>query len=878
MNGWLSTISWLVPRAERETWRREWQAELAYYARLGSLEERRIGRGWLLRRLTAALQHAIWLRGQSMRFELLAQDVRHAGRVLARRPGFSLAAVLTLALGIGGATVIFSAMHAVFWRPLPYANPAALVMISTVGASQSESAVPNSVSPPEFADWREQSRSFVDVAAVRDDGYALQEESGAVQISGTAVTPGFFELFGLRPIHGRSVATRDVEPGARPVIVLSHALWHARFGGDLTVVGRTIVIDGVGREVVGVMPREFNFPLDTEAWTPLAFTADDLTKQRGAHYLTAVARLKPGLSLASARSEMATIAVRLTEAYPRSNSGARVSVAPLRLGIVDEDVTPGMRLLFGAVGVVFLVACVNVSSLVLGMALGRTRDFAVRAALGATRSRLMRGLALESLLLAGAGGATGLLLAFYGTRAVASLESVGIPLLNETRVDLPVVIFAALATLAAACLFGMLPALQASRDLGQALGAGGRTTSARARVRARGALVTVEIALAVALLIGAGLLARSFLGLSRTHLGLDARGVQTVSLSLPAATYKDVERRALFVEQVLERIATRPDVEAAGAIFGLPLTDFTYFISAHDRDGQQLSQQDQNRLSVNVRVVTPGYFKAMGTPIATGRDFAPADRRGAPPVVVLNESAARLFWPGTGAVGRRITLGTRLGLGGDRAGGEVIGVVGDVRDVGPAAPGRPTLYLSHAQFPMGFLTIAVRAPETDDLVSWLRSSVASVDPTVPVFRVRTMEQFASRAVAQPRLYLVLIAVFAVTAIALAALGIYGVMAQNVAARAREMGIRLALGATRHDVVTLVVRSAGRLAVIGLAIGVAIALVARGAIRRLLVGVEPLDATTYLVVGVATLAVALASAWLPARRASRVDPAGSLRAE
>jgi putative ABC transport system permease protein len=878
----LRLLAWIVPTPERETWRREWQAEFSYYRTLTPATNGVPGGAWHLRRLTAALQHAVWLRGQTVRIELIAQDLRLAIRLFARRPGFTLASILTLALAIGGTTVIFSAMHAVFWRPLPYPNPSALMMISTTAAAKPDSALPNSVSPPDFADWRQQSTSFAEMAAVRDDGYALQGDRGAEQITGTAVTPAFFPIFGLAPVHGRVLLAADVEPGAPPVVVLSHALWQRRFGGDAGVVGRSVVLDGTSRQVVGVTARAMNYPLDTEAWTPLAFSVDDLTKQRGAHYLTVIGRLCAGVDLARARSEMAAIAMRLAEGYPRSNANSTISVAPLRDGIVGEKVAPGMRLLFGAVGLVFLVACVNVSSLVLGLALGRSRDFAVRAALGATRSRLLRGLFVESLLLAGAGGLAGVGLAALGARAIAGLDTLGIPLLDETRLDPQVILFAALATFAAACLFGMLPALQASRDVSRALATGARSTHDRARVRARGALVAVEIALAVALLVGAGLLARSFLTLVRTDLGIDLRGVQTISLSLPTAAYKDVERRAVFVDELMTRIAARPDIDAAGAIFGLPLTDFTYYISAYERDGVRLTSDEQNALSVNVRVVTPGFFRTLGIPVTAGREFQTSDRRGAPSVAILNESAARLFWPGTpaaAAIGRRIVLGTRLGLGGDRAGGEVVGVVGDVRDVGPALLPRPTLYIAHAQFPMGFLTVAARAPQQpDDLVNWLRASVAAIDPAVPVFRVRTMEQFASRAVAQPRLYLALLGVFASVAVALAAIGIYGVMAQNVAARSREIGIRLALGATRQDVVRMVIRTAGRLTAVGLVVGFGVALLARPAFLRVLVGVRPLDGPTYLLVGLATLAVALGAAWLPARRAAKVDPAGSLRAE
>ncbi len=686
--------------------------------------------------------------------------------------------------------------------------------------------------------------TFSALAAVRDDSYALQEADGAEQISGTAVSPSFFAVFGMSPEIGRALSAGDGEAGASPVVVLSHALWQRRYGADRAVVGRSIVLDGQAREVVGVMPKAMNFPLGTEAWTPLVLTTDDITRQRGAHYLSVVGRIGAAAGLPAARADLAAIADRLAKQYPRTNEGSRVSVAPLRAGIVGDEVAPGMRLLLGAVGLVFLVACVNVSSLVLGMALGRSREIAVRAALGASRFRLLRGLFVESVLLAGTGGLAGVMLAMIGTRLIAGLETAGIAMLDEARVDATVLLFAGVATLAAACLFGLLPALRASRDLNGALAAGTRTTHDRGRIRARSVLVAVEISLAVALLVAAGLLGRSFFGLLRTPLGIDPRGVQTVSVSLPTATYKDLDRRALFVERVLASVAARPDVEAAGAIFGLPLTDFTYAISGYQRDAEVLSPADQGRLSLNVRVVTPAFFRALGVPIVAGRDFGAGDRRGAPPVAILNDSAARLYFPGVGAagvVGHRVVVGTRLGLGGERAGGEIVGVAGDVRDLGPGSAARPTIYLAHAQYPMGFLTIAARAPGArDDLLRALRSAVAAVDPTVPVFRERTMEQFASRLLAQPRLYLTLLAVFAVTAVALAAIGIYGVMAQNVVARSREIGVRMALGATRQDVVSMIIRAAGRLTAIGVVAGFTLAILARPAIARVIVGVPPAD--------------------------------------
>jgi predicted permease len=826
--------------------------------------------------LWAAWGHAWYLRWSSLRPDTFWQDVRHATRVLARRPGFTTAAVLTLALGIGGTTVIFSTLRAVLWRPLPFADPDRLLMVALVDADASSTSPANTASPPDFTDWRHQATSIPKMAAIRDDSFAFTGAGPAEQLVGNAVTEDFFPALGVPAAIGRSLGASDTVAGAPDVAVLSHRLWRRRFGGDPAAVGKRITLDGVSCEIVGVMPASFDFPLGAEVWTPLRFTAADLTTQRGAHYLTVVGRLRPGITLTTADAEVHTIGAALEKQYAKSNARTRVTVLPLRQAVVG-DVQPALRLLFAAVGLVFLVACVNVASLVLGSAMARRRDLAVRAALGASRGRLVRSLFVESTVLAVAGGAAGLALAAAGVRAIAAAATTDIALLDGTRIDVVVLGYAAAVTGAAAVLFGAWPAWQASRREGgpELTGAGVRTSS-RESSRARNLLVTAEIAMAVALLVGAGLLGRSFAGLMRVPLGFDPGRVETGGVSLPDASYASPDRRTLFADDVIARLMARRDVEAAAATFGLPLTNFGYYINVFDIDGQP-PPKGGKQLSVELRTATPRYFEAIGTQIVAGRDFSATDGRGGLPVAIVNERAAKLLWPTGGALGHHVTISTRMGLGGDRLNGDVVGIIGDIHDVGPGVAPRPTVYFAHAQYPVSFLRFVVK-PRGDpaDLAASLRETIAAVDPNVPIFAARPMRDIVSMTLAQPKFYLQIVGLFAIVAIALAAVGIYGVMAQSVGARRREIGIRLAMGATAGTAVRLILRQAGWLALAGVGIGLGSAAVTTRLMAKLLFGVTPLDLVTFAVVTGLTLAVAAFSAWLPARRAARVDPIATLR--
>lgn len=696
------------------------------------------------------------------------------------------------------------------------------------------------------------------------------------------MTGGFFNVLGVRPLFGRSLSTEDDAMGGPEVVVLGHGLWTRSFGSDPGTIGRTIAIDGTHMRIVGVMPRGFAFPLQSEIWMPLRFSEKDLTTQRGAHYLDIIGRLRPAVPLNRAREEMRAVARRLGESYPRTNRNTRISVHELRSAMVGEF-RPALLMLLGAVGFVLLIVCANVANLVLTRALGRTREMAIRSALGAAGVRLVRGVLVESLLLSVLGGIAGLALAIWASQGIAALErGLGIPLLEETRVDSVVIAFTLAVSALSALLFGSLPAWHTSsiRDLALRIREdSGNVTGDRHRQRLRSLLIVAETALAVVLLVGAGLLFRSFQRMSSVELGFDPDGVQIFNVSLPEAEYQTPAERAAFIESLVAAAARQPSVEAAAAIFGLPLTNFRYVISMSSLDGRRLQDDEQDARSLQIRVVTPDYFRTMAIPIVRGRPLTSADRSGAPLAAVVNETAAARLWPNENPLGHEFTLGTRLGQGGANAGGTVVGLARDVRDYGPVPAVSPMVYLSHAQFPMGFMTLAVRVRgEATTIVEGMRASLAELDPNVPMFRVRTMEQIAADAVAQPRVYLMLLGLFAGTALLLAALGIYGVLMHAVTQRTREIGIRLALGAARAQVVGMVVRHAAMLAFTGLALGLALALGASRLIRGLLFAIAPSDTVTSAAVAAGLLAMALLASYLPARRASRIDPVRALRYE
>jgi putative ABC transport system permease protein len=868
----------LVPYDIRANWMREWRAELAYACARAGKRGQRLPLACLWR-TSGVFFHAAWLRWDRWRIEMIWQDLKHALRALKAKPGFTFVTLLTLAIGIGGTTAIFGAVNAVLLRPLPYQDPDALVRLYKTTLKQPD-RIGGTVSPPDFTDWRRDNTVFTEVAAYDSDSLALTGEGAAEVVRIGEVTGAFFSILGTTPLYGRTITTQDDQMGARDVIVLGHDIWARRFGANPRIVGQTIQADGVPREVIGVMPPGVEFPLRSELWIPLRFSARDLETQRGAHYIEVLGRLKTGVPIEAARAEMRTIGSRLAQDYPRTNRDHSVSVHPLRESLVGS-VRQSMFVLLGAVGLVLLIVCVNVASLVLIRGVSRGRELAVRVAVGAGRFSLFRGLLIESLVLGITGGAAGLVLAYWATTAIASLDpSIGVPLLNQTRLDVVVVAFAFGVALLAAVLFGTMPAWHATSItdvLSRIREEAGSTTSDPKRQRTRGLLIVAETTLAVVLLVGAGLLTRSFARLLAVDLGFSADAVQTFSIGLPDSRYGQPQPRQEFVETLLARIATRPDVASVGAITGLPLTNARFGISTSTIDGVTLSDDEQDRLTFQVRVVTPDYFKTLSIPIKQGRGFLASDRMGSQPVVLLNETAVQRIWPSGSGLGHQLEIGTSFGMGRGRAGGTVVGVVGDVRDYGPASRPAPTLFLAHGQWPVDSMSIVAKSRgEPSALIEPLRALLREMDPDVPMYAVRSMPQIRDIAVAQPRLYLVLIGCFALTAMLLAAIGLYGVLAYAVGQRTREIGIRLALGAKRGEVLRMVMSQAGKLVVAGVVVGLVAAVLASRLLRAQLFEVAPTDTVTYVLVATGLLIVSLLASWIPARRASRIDPMTALR--
>ncbi len=868
----------LVPYDIRADWVREWRGELAYACARAAKRGRPMPFRCVLRSC-GAFVHAAWLRWDRWRIEMILQDLKHAIRALRAKPGFTLVTVLTLAIGIGGNAAIFGAVNAVLLRPLPYPDPDQLVRIYKTNLTLPD-RVGGTVSPPDFVDYRSDDGVFTDVAAYVDTAFPLTGGGAAEQIPAAQITGGFFTVMATPALIGRTLTDDDARMGARDVVVLSHALWARRFGASRGVLGQQLQIDGVSREIIGVMPPGFQFPLQSEFWIPLQFTARDLETQRGAHYINVIARMKPATSLDAARQDMRRVAARLAQDYPRTNRETTASVHPLRDALVGS-VRQSMFVLLGAVGLVLLIVCVNIASLVLIRAVSRGRELAVRVAVGAGRVSLFRGLLIESLVLGLVGGGTGLLLAYWATSAMAALDpSVGVPMINQTRLDATVIGFTLVVSMLAAVLFGTMPAWQAtsiSDVMTRIREEAGSTTADPKRQRIRSGLIVAETMLAVVLLVGAGLLARSFSRLLAVDLGFEADSVQTFRVTLPDARYAQPQQRQEFFETLIARIAAHPNVESAGANFGLPLSGSRYGISTSSIDGRQLTDDEQDALTLQIRVVTPDYFRTMSIPIVRGHAFTAADRMGTSAVAMVSESAARRLWPDADALGHHVRIGTRFGLGGEQAGGAIIGVVGDVREHGPASPSPPTLYLAHAQWPLDFMSVVAKSRgESAALIEPMRAILRDLDPDVPMFAVRSMPQIVSNAVAQPRLYMVLIVCFATTAMLLAAIGLYGVLAYAVGQRRREIGIRLALGARRAEVVRMVMSQAGRLVAAGVGIGLVAALFASRVLQAQLFEVAPTDTTTYVLVAAVLLAVSLLASWIPARRASRIDPMSALR--
>lgn len=803
----------------------------------------------------------------------ILQDLRYAIRSLSRSPGFTLAAVATLALGIGANTAVYSLVRGVLFRALPFPAPERLVAVSE---SYPAKGFPIMVaSPPNFLDWKTQSRSFSAMGAYTTTDIALSENGEPERLRATAVTAGFFESLGVAPLAGRVFAPGEFVPGRDKVALLSHGVWQRRFGADPALVGKTIRLDGEAYLVAGIMPAGFRFPEDgPDLWTPLAF-GTEIGGQRGAHYLDVIARLRPGVSRAQAAAEMRAIAAALERQYHDTNEGHSAAVTPLREKLVGS-VRPALLTLLGAVAFVTLIACANVANLMLIRAAHRGPELAIRTALGAGRGRIARQLLTETLVLAACGAALAVLLAGAAVDAIVRWSPGDIPRLAEVGIDGGVLAFTAFWTLAAVVLCGLAPVagILARSPIAALKVAGADSASQPGPARLRRLLVVGELGIALLLLVGAGLLVRSLARLSSVDPGFSADRVLRFDLALPGARYPDDPRVAAFTRELLTRLRALPGVQSAGATFGLPLTDFQ-FRSTFRVEGRSVDPAREP--SAQLRVATRDYFPTVRLLLLAGRSFTPQDSFGAPLVILASRSAAAKFFPNGDALGQRVRFGARPGN--LRLQGEIVGIVGDIHDGGLDQGLTPEFYASLEQAPVaGFSVVLRTAQDPRDLAAAVRRTVSALDAELPVTQLEPMAEVVSRSISRPRFTMSLLLVFAVTALILSAVGIYGVTAYAVSQRTRELGIRMALGADARRVRGLVLRDGMRLAAAGLGMGLIAALALTRVLRGLLFEVPPTDPATHVGVALILLAVVLAACWIPARRAAKLDPWIALRTE
>ena len=809
--------------------------------------------------------------------EILFQDLRFGLRMLRKHPGFTSIAVMTLALGIGANTAIFSVVNAVLLRALPYPEPGRLVRFweSNPGHGWPEFAA----SAPNFADWRKQQSVCEQLAAYEFNTFNFTGSGEPERVATVSVTANLFSALGVLPAHGRNFLPEEEQSGRNHVAILSDGLWQRRFGADPSLIGRQIQLSGENYTVVGVMPPRFQLTQGTELWVPL--TLDPAVQpgraDRSSHNLSVIGRLKPGVSLAQAQASMDTIARQLEQQYPKSNTGWGVRMSTFYDWIVPEQIRRSMLVLFAAVGFVLLISCANVANLLLARASARQLEMAIRAAMGASRWRVMRQLLTESVLLSTLGGLVGSLLAFWCTDLIKASTALNIPRLNETRLDVKVLGFTFLIALLTGLIFGLAPAWQASRlALNETLKEGGRSGSGGKRQRLRGALVIAEVALALVLLVGAGLMIRSFTHLKNVSLGFAPNHVLTMQLALPTAKYGQGAPRVNFFDQLLQRLRAVPGVIDASAVTALPLAGGGTWVEEVTLEGRDAAPGG-TPLPADVSAVMPHYFHTIGIPLLAGRDFTEQDRGAywlgeVPLTLIVNETFARRYWPNENPIGKRFSPG-------NGPFGTVIGVVGDVRSLSLEREARPAFYFSYGHFGLPALTIVVRTSALPEaMTAALRAQVYALDHDLPVYNIRPMEQIVSNAAGQPRFQTMLLGLFSAVALLLAAIGIYGVMAYTVTQRTHEIGVRMALGAQTRDVLQHVLGQGMKFVLMGATLGLAGAFVAARALKSMLFGVSPADPLTFAAVTVFLALIAFAACWIPARRATKIDPMIALRSE
>jgi putative ABC transport system permease protein len=820
--------------------------------------------------------------------ENLFQDLRYGFRTLIKNVGFTVVAVIALALGTGANSAIFSVVNAVLLRPLPYEKPDDLMFVW--GNNLKSGNTKAGISALDFMDYQSQNSCFDGMASFTYDDFNLSGGDTPEHVQGTMVSSNLFDVLGVKPAAGRLLLAEDGQPGADRVVVISNGLWKRRFGSDQGLIGQTIQLNGTGFTVVGVTPSNFqSLEKGDELWIPMSFDGGDrlripsssspeLLKNRAITFLKSVARLKPNITRQQAQERMDAIASQLEQEYPNTNAGVGISIVPVKDEVVG-DMRRALVILLIAVGFVLLVACANVANLLLSRAAARQKEIAVRIALGAGRWRLIRQLLTESVLLALLGGLLGLVLAYGAIKLLIAINPANIPRLGEINIDGRVLGFTLLVSLMTGIIFGLVPALQATKpDLNETLkaeGARGSTGGIR-KQRVRSLLVISEVALTVLLLIGAGLMIKSFYSLQRVKLGFNPESVLTMQVNLPALNYSENSQIISFYDQVIQRVQVLPGVQAAGASTSIPLMD-RVFTRRFTIEGRAPATPNE-RLVSHFRSISYDYHRAMGISLLKGRYFTEQDREKSPPVVIINESMARRYWPDEEPLGKRINFPSDGPIW-----REIVGIVADVKYEKLDTESGSEMYVPYFQKPYTFMGLVVRTgTDPAQMTNAVRSQVQAVDSSQAVYDVKTMQQMISETVSQPRLNMLLLTIFAGIALVLAAVGIYGVMSTAVAQRKHEIGIRMALGAQATDILKMIVGQGVVLAVIGMVIGMIgaflLALFLRSEIEGFLFGVSATDLTIFVGIPLLLFVVAFLSCYIPARRATRVDPMIALRAE
>jgi len=806
----------------------------------------------------------------------LWQDVRYGARMLLKHPGFTVVAVLALALGIGANMAIFSVVNAVILRPLPYKDPERLVTILGTAPKLDIDVFP--ASAPDFVDWRNQNHVFERLAAMEEASFNLTGAGGeAERVSSTSASAELFPLLGVNASLGRTFSSEEEAAGRNKVAVLSNGLWQRRFGANPALIGQTIMLSGEAYAVIGVMPPTFHFPegdTETNVWVPLDVTAGE-TGKRGHRNLIVVGRLKNGVSLTQAQTEMEGISQRLAAQYPGSNGDWDVKVSSLQ-ALLTEDIEPALLLLFGAVGFVLLIACANVANLQLARAAARQKEIAIRLALGASRARLVRQFLTESVLLALLGGVVALLFALWGIDALVAALPEGVPRAEQIGLDRSVLGFTLLISFVTGILLGLAPAWQGTKpDLTEGLKEGGKFLMGGARRnRVRSLLVIGEVALSLLLLIGAGLMMKSFYRLREVKPGVDPHNVLTIQINLPQTKYAEDYKQANFFQEVLERIGALPGVVSVGATTNLPFIGDSQ--SDFSIEGRPDAKTPKDALIASYDSVSPDYFRATGIPIVKGRDFTVQDRNGALPVAVISETMAHRFFGGEDPIGLHIRRGDSED---NKPWMTIIGIAGDVRRYGLAERLRPEIYYPYLQQPEAAMALVVRtAADPLSITPSVRREVLAVDKDQPIYDIKTMDSLLAQSIASNRLSVWLLGLFAALALLLASIGIYGVIAYSVTQRTHEIGIRMALGASQRDVLKLVIGQGMILTLVGIAIGLVGAFALTRLMASLLFTVSATDPVTFAGISALLAFVALVACYIPARRAMKVDPMIALRHE